>query len=81
MLFFTFQMETISCHSNESTSATAINNTIFVKANAINIFGNLSSRLPWQQIKFRGLDKNELFGRGPLKEHFCKTFVKISAVR
>ena len=36
-------------------------------------------RLPWKPIKLRGLDKNDMFGRGLLKEHFCKTFVKISA--
>ena len=30
------------------------------------------------QIKRFG--QNSMFGRGLLKEHFCKTFVKISAV-
>ena len=39
----------------------------------------LAFRLPLQPIKFRGLDKTDMFGRGLLKEHFCKTFV--SAVR
>ena len=42
---------------------------------------NLSFRLPWQSIKFRALDKIHMFGRGLLKEHLCKTFVKISAMR
>ena len=37
---------------------------------------NLSFWLP-----FSGLDKIHKFGKGILKEHFCKTFVKISAVR
>ena len=37
--------------------------------------------LPWQPIEFRGLNKIQIFGRGLLKEHFCKTFVKVSAVR
>ena len=32
-------------------------------------------------IKFSDLDKIRMFGRGLLKEHVCKTFVKISAVR
>ena len=44
-------------------------------------FGNLSFWLPLQPIKFSGLDKIHMLGRGLLKEHFCKTFVKISAVR
>ena len=42
---------------------------------------NLAFRLPSQPTKFRGLDKNDIFGRGQLKEHFCKTFVQISATR
>ena len=42
-------------------------------------FANLAFRLPWQQIKVRGCDKN-IFGRGLLTEHFCKTFIKISAM-
>ena len=45
------------------------------------IFRKLSFRLPWQPIKFSGLDKIHMFGRGLLKEHLCKTFVKISAMR
>ena len=31
--------------------------------------------LSWQPIKFSGLDKTHIFGRGLLKEHFCKSFV------
>ena len=27
------------------------------------------------------LDKNYVFGKGPLNKHLCKTFVKISAMR
>ena len=46
-----------------------------------NLFGNLAFLLPWQPIKFNGLDKIHIFGRGLLKEHFCKTSVKISAMR
>ena len=42
---------------------------------------NLAFRLPWQPIKFSGLDKIHMVDRGLLKEHFCKTFVKISAVK
>ena len=43
-------------------------------------FNNLVSRLPWQPIKFRHLDKDDKFHRRLLKEHFYKHFVKISAV-
>ena len=45
------------------------------------LFANSSLWLSWQPIKFRGLDKIQMFGRELLKELFCKTFVKISAVR
>ena len=52
------------------------------------IFGYFSTNLDLsvaratsQIIKFSGLDKIHTVGRGLLKEHFCKTFVKISAVR
>ena len=38
------------------------------------VCGNLAFLLPWQPIKFRGLDKN-MFGRGLLKEHICKILV------
>ena len=44
-------------------------------------FANLAFRLPWHPIKFSGLDKIHMVGSGLLKEHFCKTFVQISAVR
>ena len=43
-------------------------------------FANLALQLPRQPIKFSGMDKINMLGRGPLKEHFYKTFVKISAV-
>ena len=46
-----------------------------------NLFANLAFLLPWQPIKFSGLEQIHIFGRGLLKEHFCKDFVKISAVR
>ena len=42
---------------------------------------NLAFRLPWQPIKFSGLDKFDMVGRELLKTHFCKTFVEISAER
>ena len=45
------------------------------------VFANLAFQLPWQSIKFSGLDNIHMVGRGLLKEHFCKTFVKISAVK
>ena len=41
---------------------------------------NLAFQLSWQPIKYSGLDKIRMFGRGLLKEQFCKTFVKISEV-
>ena len=43
-------------------------------------FSNLAFWLPWQAINFRGLDKNDMFGRGLFREHFCKMFVRISGV-
>ena len=43
-------------------------------------FANSAFWLPWQPIKFSGLDKIHMVGRGIFKEHFCKIFVKISAV-
>ena len=42
---------------------------------------NLDFWLPWQPIKFSGLDKIHMVGRGLHKELLCKTFVKIYAVR
>ena len=44
-------------------------------------FSNLAFQLPWQPIKFSSLEKINKVGNGLPKEHFCKTFVKISAVR
>ena len=87
-----------SCHSDESTWATAIKKHNFVEANVMNISTKFQLyppygfwgedfliffvfRLPWQPIKFWDLDKIHMVGRGPFKEHFCKTFVKISAMR
>ena len=43
-------------------------------------FLNLAFRLPWQPIKISDFDKIHMVGRGLLQKHFCKTFVKISAV-
>ena len=37
-------------------------------------FRNLPFMLPWQPIKFSDLDKIHMNRRGPLNEHFCKTF-------
>ena len=45
------------------------------------VLANLAFRLPWQPIKFSGLDTIHIAGREPLKKHFYKTFVKISAER
>ena len=40
-------------------------------------FANLAFLFPWQPIKFSGLDKIHMVGRGLLNGHFCKTFVKL----
>ena len=42
--------------------------------------GNLAFRLPWPPIKISDVDKIHMVGRGLLKKHFSKNFVKISAV-
>ena len=44
-------------------------------------FENLAFWLPWQPIKIIDFDKIHKVGRGLLQEHFCETFVKISAVK
>ena len=82
-------METLSCHSNQSKGNKK--NNIFIEANVMNnsakfqlyysfwgvdfwiFFANLAVS------KMKGLDKNYMFRTGPLKKHFCKRFVKISA--
>ena len=46
-----------------------------------NLFANIAFLLPWQPIELSSLDKMHMFGRGLLKEHFCKSFVKMSAVK
>ena len=40
-------METLSCHSNESTCATAIKNTSFVEANFMNISAKFQLHPPY----------------------------------
>ena len=81
---------------NESAWARTIKNVIYVEADVMNIYAkpygfwgedlwiffyeNLAFRLPWQPIKISDFDKILMFGGGLLQEHFCKTFVKISAV-
>ena len=44
-------------------------------------FGKFSVSVAMASTKVRDLDKIHTVGKGPLKEHFCKTFVKIFAVR
>ena len=101
-LFHYKSVENISCHSYESTWATAIKKKKIVEANVMNIstkfqlhppygfwekdfwlfcFANLAFWLPWQPIKFSGLDKIHTVGRGLLKKHFHLPFVQISAVK
>ena len=55
-------------------------NFIPLMASEKKIFNTLAFRLPWQPIKISDFDKIHRVGRGLLQEHFCKTFVKISAV-
>ena len=66
-------------------TSTSTRNVTFVEANVMNIsaklFANLAFLLPWQPIKFSGLDKTHMVGRGLLEEYFGKPFVKLSAVR
>ena len=45
------------------------------------IFEYFFKNLAWQSIKFSGLDKIPMVGRGLLKEQFCETFVKVSTMR
>ena len=40
-------METLSCHSNESTWATIIKNTIYVEANVVNIYAKFQLHPPY----------------------------------
>ena len=94
-------MENQSCHSNETTCATAIKTQVMLmiitqtfmhsfsfiplmtseKKIFDFFFGNLTFRLPWQPIKINDLDKIQTVCRRLLQEHFCKTFVIISAMR
>ena len=41
----------------------------------------LTFRLPWQLTKFSSLDLIHMVVGGLLKEHYCKTFVKIPSQR
>ena len=41
------------------------------------ILANLVFLLPWQLIKFSGVDELDMFRKGLFKEYFCKTFVNI----
>ena len=43
------------------------------------LFANLVFQLSWQPIKFSGLDKIHMVGRGLLKEHICKSEIAINA--
>ena len=40
-------METLSCHSNESTWAKIIKNIIYVEANVMNIYANFQLHPPY----------------------------------
>ena len=89
-------MENLSCHSNQSTWATIIKNLIYVEANVMNIYAKFQLHPQLLRgrffffffrkfslsvaMKISDLDKIHMVGRGLLQKHFCKTFVKISAV-
>ena len=46
--FFHYKyMETLSCHSKESTRATTIKNTIYVDANVMNIYAKFQLHPPY----------------------------------
>ena len=49
-------METLSCHSNQSAWATAINNNIFVEANVINKVCKVSASFPLRFLRRRFLN-------------------------
>ena len=84
-------MEILGCQSNESTWATAIKNISakfqlhppygFWGDDFLILFHKFSLSVAMATIKFSSLDKIHMIHRGLLKEHFCKTFVKIPTVR
>ena len=39
-------------------------------------FVNLAFRLPWQPVRFSGMDKIHVVGKGLLQKQFCKFFSK-----
>ena len=43
-------METLSCHSNESTLAMTIKSIIYVEANAMNIYAKFQLHLPYHNM-------------------------------
>ena len=50
------------------------------KKSCVYFLEHLAFRLPCQPIKISDFDTIHVVGRGLIQEHFCKTFVKISAV-
>ena len=40
-------METLSCHSNESTRATTIKNILYVEANVVNMYAKFQFHPPY----------------------------------
>ena len=44
-------MEILTCHSNESTWATTIKNTIYLEANVINIYAKFQLHPPYASEK------------------------------
>ena len=62
-------METLSCHSNESTWAMTIKNIIYVEANVMNMYAKFQSCGFGMKIFEYKIHMNP---RGLLKKHFCK---------
>ena len=83
-------METLNCHSNESSWPLKIKNIPFEEDNVLNkyakfqlmvsekifeyFFENLPFMLPFQPIKLSDLDKSRMKRGRLLKKHFCKKF-------
>ena len=61
-------METLSCHSNESTWATTIKNIIYVEANVMNIYAKFQLHPPygfWEEVFFFNIFSTNLAFRLP----------------
>ena len=78
-------METINCHSNQSSYSTGKKNITFVEDNVLNKYAKFQLHLeklhfmsPCQPIKSSDLDKSRMKHGGLLNKHFCKKKYQIS---